>query len=386
MMSDRLEERLYLSVPHMSEASLRYVQEAFATNWLTTMGPNLVALEEAASELVGCSTVGISSGTAGLHLALRLVGVEAGDEVVTPSLSFAASANPICYQGATPVFMDSDEATWNLDPNLLERFLKKRAEVNRLPKAVMVVHLFGQPAAMDEVLEICQSYELPVIEDAAESLGARYHGRHPGTLGDVGIFSFNGNKMITGTTGGMLVTAREGWAEKAKKWSQQALDADPEGVKNYVHSELGYNYRMSNVIAGIVRGQFEVLGDRVAARRAVFDRYVAAFADLPGWEPQPEAEGCLHSRWLSCFTVDEAAFGMSAYDVIRFLETKNVESRPVWRPMHLQPLYESFEMIGGEVAETLNRTGICLPSSSSLTEEEQNVVIELVKLAGRRGS
>ncbi|NCF91716.1 MAG: aminotransferase class I/II-fold pyridoxal phosphate-dependent enzyme [Verrucomicrobiaceae bacterium] len=370
----------------MSEASLRYVEEAFATNWLSTVGPNLVALEEAAGALVGCSTVGISSGTAGLHLGLRLVGVEAGDEVVTPSLSFAASANPIRYEGAVPVFMDSDRETWNLDPNLLADFLKKRAEVNRLPKAVMVVHLFGQPAAMHEILEICQSYALPVIEDAAESLGSRYHGKHPGTLGDVGVFSFNGNKMITGTTGGVLVSKSAGWTEKAKKWSQQALDPDPEGVKNYVHSELGYNYRMSNVVAGIVRGQFEVLEDRVAARRAVFDRYVDAFADVPGLTSQPEAEGCLHSRWLSCFIVDEAAFGMSAYDLIRFLETKNVESRPVWRPMHLQPLYAKCEMIGGEVAETLNRTGICLPSSSSLTEEEQNVVIELVKSVGRRGS
>ena len=186
-MSDRLKERLYLSVPHMSEASLRYVEEAFATNWLTTMGPNLVALEEAASDLVGCPTVGISSGTAGLHLALRLVGVEAGDEVVTPSLSFAASANPICYQGAVPVFMDSEWSSWNLDPSLLADFLKKRSAMNRLPKAVMVVHLFGQPAAMNEILDICQSYELPVIEDAAESLGARYYGRHPGTMGDVGV-------------------------------------------------------------------------------------------------------------------------------------------------------------------------------------------------------
>ena len=379
-----LKERLYLSVPHMSEASLRYVEEAFATNWLSTVGPNLVALEEAASTMVECPAVAISSGTAGLHLALRLVGVEAGDEVVTPSLSFAASANPIRYQGAVPVFIDSDPISWNLDPTLLEAFLRERAAVNRLPKAVMVVHLFGQPAAMDEILEICQHFELPVIEDAAESLGARYQGRHPGTLGDVGVFSFNGNKMITGTTGGMLITAREDWAEKAKKWSQQALDPDPEGVKNYVHSELGYNYRMSNVVAGIVRGQFEVLEDRVAARRAVFDRYVEAFAGVPGLTPQPEAEGCLHSRWLSCFVVDEASFGMSCYDLIRFLETKNVESRPVWRPMHLQPFYQKCEMVGGEVAETLNRKGICLPSSSSLTVAQQNVVIDLVRTANGR--
>lgn len=380
-----LKERLYLSVPHMSEASLSYVQDAFETNWLSTVGPNLVALEEAASTLVGYPAVAISSGTAGLHLGLRLVGVEPGDEVVTPSLSFAASANPIRYQGAVPVFMDSDEATWNLDPNLLEGFLKKRAEVSRLPKAVMVVHLFGQPARMDEILEICERFELPVIEDAAESLGARYKGKHPGTLGDVGVFSFNGNKMITGTTGGMLVTSQAGWAERARKWSQQALDPDPDGVKNYVHSELGYNYRMSNVIAGIVRGQFEVLEDRVRARRAVFDRYVSGLAGVPGWVAQPELadEGCRHSRWLSCFTVDEDAYGMSAYDLIRFLETKNVESRPVWRPMHLQPLYEGFEMVGGEVAERLNRTGICLPSSSSLTQEDQQYVIDLIVTAGK---
>ncbi len=384
-MIDRLKERLYLSVPHMSEASLRYVEEAFATNWLSTVGPNLVALEEAASALVGCPVVGISSGTAGLHLGLRLVGVEAGDEVVTPSLSFAASANPIRYQGAVPVFMDSDWRSWNLDPNLLSEFLKKRAAVNRLPKAVIVVHLFGQPARMAAILEICQRYEVPVIEDAAESLGARYRGAHPGTLGEVGIFSFNGNKMITGTTGGMLVTKREAWAEKARKWSQQAVDPDPEGVKNYVHSELGYNYRMSNVIAGIVRGQFEVLEERVLARRAVFDRYVAAFEDVPGLEPQPELEeeGCRHSRWLSCFTVDEEAFGRSCYDLIRLLAEHNVESRPVWRPMHLQPLYEGFEMVGGEVAERLNRTGICLPSSSSLTQEEQDYVIDLIVTAGK---
>jgi pyridoxal phosphate-dependent aminotransferase EpsN len=379
---DPLSKRLYLSVPHVSEASLRYVEEAFATNWLSTVGPNLNALEEAATMMVGCKSVAISTGTAGLHLALRLAGVEAGDEVVTPSLSFVASANPIRYQGAVPVFVDSEPTTWNLDPQLLAEFLKKRAAVNRLPKAVMVVHLFGQPASMDEILDICQRYGVAVIEDAANSLGARYHGRHPGTLGDVGMFSFSGNKVITGTTGGMLVTGREDWAAKAKKWSQQAADPDPEGVKNYVHSELGYNYRMSNVVAGIVRGQFEVLEDRVSARRAVFDRYVAAFEGVPGLEPQPEAEGCRHSRWLSCFVVDEAAFGMSCYDLIRFLETMNVESRPVWRPMHLQPLYQGCEMIGGEVAERLNRTGICLPSSSSMTEAEQDFVIGLIRSVG----
>ncbi len=380
---ERLKERLYLSVPHMGGSELNYVRDAFDTNWLSTVGPNLTALEREVEALVGCSAAALSSGTAGLHLALRLVGVGEDDEVVTPTLSFAASANAIRYLGGVPVFLDSDHATWNMDPNLLESFLKKRAASNRLPKAVMVVHLFGQPAAMREIQQLCDRYALPLVEDAAESLGALYEGKHPGALADVGVYSFNGNKMITGTTGGMLVSPNGDWVAKARSWSSQALDPDPEGVSNYVHSELGYSYGMSNVVAGIVRGQLEVLDQRVTQRRRVFERYVQGLESLPEWQPQPEASRCRHSRWLSCFLLDESRSSITAYDVMRFLAALNVESRPVWRPMHLQPLYQRFEVVGGEVAEQLNRCGICLPSSSSMSAELQSFVVEAVKQASK---
>lgn len=377
--------RIHLSKPHVGEAEFGYVRQAFESNWLSTVGPNLDALEAAFERLVGLPAVALSCGTAGLHLGYRLLGVEPGDEVLTPTLTFAASCNPIRYLGARPVFLDSERHTWNLDPGLLEETLRRRARDNRLPRAVSVVHLFGQPAALDEILAVCARYEVPVVEDAAESLGARYRGRHPGTFGEVGVFSFNGNKIITGTSGGMLVSPRRDWVETARFWSTQARDPDPEGLKNYVHSELGFNYRLSNVLAGIVRGQLEVLDLRVQQRREVFHRYRQAFADLPGIEPQPEALSptpgapSLHTRWLSCFLVEEAEFGVSAADLIRHLEAANIESRPVWKPMHTQPLYRGCECLGGAVAEDLNRRGVCLPSSSSLTEEEQAFVIDRVR-------
>jgi pyridoxal phosphate-dependent aminotransferase EpsN len=406
----------------MGDAELRYVQEAFAQNWLSTVGPNLDALEAAFQERVGLPAVALASGTAGLHLGYRLLGVGPGDEVLTPTLTFAASCNPVVYLGARPVFLDSERRTWNLDPDLLAEELRRRAARGRLPRAVSVVHLFGQAADLDPIVEICARYEVPLLEDAAESLGARYRGRHPGTFGVVGVYSFNGNKIITGTSGGMLVSPRAEWVARARHWSTQARDPDPAGVKNYVHSELGYNYRLSNVLAGIVRGQLEVLELRVRQRRAVFERYREALADLPGLEPQPEwrgagrpvgPEGCpteevrpaggdgragadpksadqtpefLHTRWLSCFLVDERRFGLSAGDLIRALEAANIEARPVWRPMHTQPLYRGCECVGGAVAEDLNRRGICLPSSSCLSEAEQAFVIEQVRAAHFRAA
>lgn len=387
-----------LSVPHMGGAERRYVEEAFASNWLSTVGPNLRSLEEGCTRDLGRPCVALSSGTAGLHLALRLAGVRPGDEVATQSLTFVASANPILYERAVPVFVDSDRGTWNMDPNRLEEFLAERARVNRLPRAVVVVHLFGQPADLEALCSICRRYGVTLIEDAAESLGARYRGEHPGTVADIGVFSFNGNKMITGTTGGLLVASDSGRVEKARHWSTQARDPDPAGVNNYVHTEAGYNYRMSNVVAGIVRGQWEVLPLRVRQRRRVFERYVAAFSDLEGITPQPDPPGAtagpdesgvpagatFHSRWLSCFLISEERFGRSAWDLIRWLEAANVESRPVWRPMHLQPLFAASERVGGEVAEDLNRRGICLPSSSSLTEEDQDFVIRAVRAAAGR--
>lgn len=393
----RAHKRILLSVPHMGGTEFRYVQEAFNTNWLSTAGPNLTELEKAFQSLVGRPAVALSSGTSGLHLALRASGIRPGDEVVTQSLTFVASTNPILQEHARPILIDSDRATWNIDNNLLSDFLSRRARENRLPKAVMVVHLFGQPASIDDLLGICAQYEIPLIEDAAESLGSRYSGRHPGTFGHIGVYSFNGNKMITGTTGGMLVTQDPALAARVRHWSTQARDPDPSGINNYIHTEAGYNYRMSNVIAGIVRGHLEVLPQRVCQRRAIFERYRQALADIPGIEPQPDAPGAtagpesgrmsegatFHSRWLSCFVVDESRFGMSAPDLIRYLEQANVESRPVWRPMHLQPLFASAERIGGQVAEDLNRRGICLPSSSSLSDADHQFVIDVIRAAYR---
>jgi pyridoxal phosphate-dependent aminotransferase EpsN len=268
-----------------------------------------------------------------------------------------------------------------MDPNLLADFLRERARKNRLPKAVTVVHLYGQSADLDPILSLCEQYGLPLIEDAAEALGALYKGKQVGTMGDIGIYSFNGNKIITGTAGGMLVSTRKEWVDKARFWSTQARDPDPLGANNYVHSQLGYNYRLSNVLAGIVLGQLDVLPKRVEQRRAVAFRYRDAFADLPGLEFMPQASYGLHTNWLSCFLLDEKEFGMSSTDLIRFLGEANVEARAVWKPMHTQPLYEGYECIGGAVAEDLNRRGVCLPSSSCLTEQEQQFVIDRVREA-----
>jgi pyridoxal phosphate-dependent aminotransferase EpsN len=368
-----VKKRIYLSTPHLGGTELAYVQEAFASNWLSTVGPNLDALEAKFSELLGRPVVALASGTAAMHLALKLLGIKEGDEVVTPTLTFCASCNPLLYERAVPIFMDSDYLSWNLDPNILAEFLKKRAKVNRLPKAVTVVHLFGQTADLDPILETCRLYELPLIEDAAEALGAQYKGKVPGSLGELGVFSFNGNKIITGTSGGLLVAERKDWIDKARYWSTQARDPG----MNYLHSELGYNYRLSNVLAGIVRGQLEVLDCRVNQRRAVAFRYRDALQEI-GLALMPQAPYGLHTNWLSCFLIDEQRFGLSQFQLIKHLEKANIESRPVWKPMHTQKLYESYECIGGSVAEDLNRRGICLPSSSSLTTQEQDFVIDRI--------
>jgi pyridoxal phosphate-dependent aminotransferase EpsN len=365
--------RIYLSAPHMGGNELRYVQDAFESNWLSTAGPNIDALEREFSAHIGLPSVGLASGTAAMHLAIRLLGLREGDEVITPTLTFAASCNPLLYERAVPVFIDSERTSWNLDPNLLAEFLAKRARANRLPKAVTAVHLFGQSADLGPLLEICQRYELPLIEDAAEALGAEYKGRPPGSFGDIGIFSFNGNKIITGTSGGMLASRRKEWVDKARYWSTQARDP---GV-NYLHSEVGFNYRMSNVIAGIVRGQLEILPQRVQQRRAIAFRYRDALAPL-GLSLMPQATFGLHTNWLSCFLIDEAKFGLTQFQLIKHLESFNIESRPVWRPMHLQKLYQNYECIGGSVAEDLNRRGICLPSSSSLSPHDQQFVIDTI--------
>lgn len=370
-------KRILLSVPHMGGAEEGYVHEAFASNWLSTVGPNIAAFEKEFESRIDLPGVALASGTAGIHLGLRLLGVGPGDEVFCPTLTFVAGCNPIRYLGAEPVLLDSDYATWNLDPNILEDALRDRAQQGRLPRAVVVVDLYGQCADLEPILELCGRYGVAVLEDAAEALGSTYKGRPAGTFGDIGVFSFNGNKIITTTGGGLVASRNRAWVEKARFWSQQARDP---GLA-YEHSEMGYNYRMSNVLAGIGRGQLEVLDLRVQQRRAIAFRYRDAFRDLPGISLMPQAAYGLHTNWLSCFLIDEKEFGLSRDALIGALDEANVESRPVWKPMHLQPLYAGCERYGGEVAEDLFRRGICLPSSSSLTEEEQLYVINCVRKA-----
>lgn len=367
--------RIFLSVPHMSGKEIEFVKEAFATNWLSTVGPNINAFEREFEAVLGAPTVAVSSGTAAMHLGLRLLGVGPGDEVFCPTLTFVATVNPIRYLGAEPVFIDSHPATWNMDPRLLAAALSDSDARGKLPRAVIVVHLYGQCAEMDSILAVCRKFGVPVLEDAAEALGATYKGRSAGRLGDVGVFSFNGNKVITTTGGGMLVSQNRAWMEKARYWSQQARDP---GLV-YQHSELGYNYRMSNVLAGIGRGQLEVLDLRVRQRRAIAFRYRGAFSDLPGIALMPQANHGLHTNWLSTFLIDERVFGLSRDALIRELDKENVESRPVWKPMHRQPLYAACPCYGGKVAEDLSSRGICLPSSSSLGESDQLRVIDVVR-------
>ncbi len=361
----------------MSGREEKYVREAFRSNWLSTAGPNLVGLEREFSERIGLPSVALASGTAGIHLGVKLLGIGPGDEVMVSTLTFAASCNPILYEQGKPIFMDSEASSWNLDPELLADFLNRRAAVNRLPKALIVVHLFGQAANMDPILRACGEYGLPVLEDAAEALGTLYRGRPAGALGDIGVFSFNGNKIITCSGGGMLVSRNRHWVEKARFWGTQARDPNV----NYVHSEKGYNYRLSNVLAGIARGQLQVLDERVAQRRAIAFRYRHELRDVPGFKLMPQAEYGVHTNWLSCFLIEPGEFGLTQHELLCALDAANIEARPVWKPMHTQKLYRGYECVGGETAEDLNRRGICLPSSSNLTPEEQEFVIDCIREA-----
>jgi pyridoxal phosphate-dependent aminotransferase EpsN len=317
----------------------------------------------------------VSSGTAAIHLGLRLLGVQPGDEVFCSDLTFVAMCNPVRYLCAEPVFLDSDRATWHLDPNVLEDALRNRAEKHNLPRALVVAHLYGGSADLDPIVALCERYGVPILEDAAEALGARYRDQPVGTLGDLGVYSLNGNKIITATGGGILVSSNRAWIEKARFWSQQARDRGA----SYQHSELGYNYGFSNVLAGIARGQLQVLDHRSVERRGVAFRYQRAFAGLAGITLMPQPEWGFHTNWLSCFLINEREFGASRDSLIRRLQEANIESRPVWKPMHLQPLYSGCERFGGAVAAELHRHGICLPSSSSLAEEDQLRVVKIVR-------
>lgn len=372
MTSSALPPRIYLSSPDLGTEEQRFVQEAFDTNWIAPLGPNVDGFELEFGKIVGSPyAAALSSGTAGLHLAMILCGVKPGDDVIVSSLTFVASVNPILYCGARPVFIDSEPDSWNMDPELLREALEAGAKKGKLPSAVVLVHLYGQSADIDPILALCNEYDVPLIEDAAEALGATYKGRAPGIDGRFGIYSFNGNKIITTSGGGMLVSHDAEAIDHARKLATQARDPAP----HYQHTEVGYNYRLSNICAGIGRGQLLTLEDKVQKRRRNFDRYVEALGHLPGVKFAPESEWGRHTRWLSCLTVDPKVAPTNRETIREHMLTLNIEARPVWKPMHMQPIFEQDACFGGAVSEKLFEDGLCLPSGSNLTDEEHARVV-----------
>lgn len=363
---------ILLSTPHMGEHERELLLAAFDSNWIAPLGEHVDGFEAELAGFVGGGHVAaLSSGTGALHLALSILGVGPGDEVIVSSLTFAASANPVRYLGATPRFIDSERSSWNLDPALLAEELEVLGREGKLPKAVIAVDLYGQCADYDQLRSICMGYGIPIIEDAAEALGSTYKGRPAGTLGDLGVFSFNGNKIITTSGGGALWASREKWIERARFLATQARDPAP----HYQHSTIGYNYRLSNLLAAVGRGQLQVLPERVAARRKNFDFYREHLGQIPGVELMPETNGT-SNRWLTALTIDPAAFGASREEVRLHLADKKIEARPVWKPMHLQPVFKDFPMRGGAVGEDLFERGLCLPSGSNLSEDDLGRVVE----------
>lgn len=379
-----IEKPILLSTPHMGDTELAFVEEAFRTNWIAPLGPNVDAFEKDIAGIAGVAhAAALSSGTAALHLALVLLGVGPGDRVFCSSFTFAASANPIAYQGAQPVFIDAEAESWNMSPRALERALAQAKATNQLPKAVMVVNLYGQSADMDAILSLCDAYGVPMVEDAAESLGATYKGRPSGSFGKLAAFSFNGNKIITTSGGGMLLSDDADLIARARFLSTQARDPAP----HYEHSVIGYNYRMSNILAGVGRGQLQVLDERVAARRAVFDAYVAGLADVPGIDWMPEPEWSYSTRWLSTCTIDPAVHRLGATALVERLGAEMIEARPLWKPMHRQPVFAGTDYItdgNTSVSDRLFENGLCLPSGSNMRADEIDRVIEMVrKVLGR---
>ena len=363
-------KKLLLASPHMSEESfeLDYVHEAFRTNWIAPLGANVDGFENELCEKVGAGYgAALSSGTAGIHLALLAAGVGSGDVVFCQSLTFAATANPILYTGARPVFIDSDEKTWNMDPAALEEAFRRYK-----PKAVIVVHLYGLCADLDPIVKLCRQHGTVLIEDAAESLGTTYKGRHTGTFGDYGVFSFNGNKIITTSGGGMVVSDNEERIAKIKFWATQSKDP----ARHYQHSEIGYNYRLSNVLAGIGRGQLKVLDKRVEKKREIFALYQRELGGLPGIGFMPSNDFDASNRWLSCVTLNSS---ITVEEVIVALEEKGIESRPVWKPLHMQPVFSGCDRIGGSVSEQIFTHGVCLPSDTKMTIEQQLEVVDILK-------
>lgn len=377
-------KRIYLSPPHMGGNEIKYIQEAFDTNWIAPAGPNITAFEEEICDYVDIKhALALSSGTSGIHLALKYLGVKTGDYVFCSTLTFAASCNPIMYEKAIPVFIDSEPNTWNMSPDALERAFEWAKKENKMPKAVVIVDLYGQSADYEKLLPICKHYKVPVVEDAAEALGATYKGKKCGTFGKIGVFSFNGNKIITTSGGGMAVSNDKKAIDKMRFWSTQAR----EPVRHYEHKEIGYNYRMSNICAGIGRGQLEVLDDRIPIRKKTYERYKQGFSDLPT-TMMPVYEKGDPNYWLSVITIDKNS-KVKPEDIIIALEENNIESRPVWKPMHMQPIYRDFPFFPNtkectntdydSVSQDLFERGICLPSGTAMTDEDLDRVIEIVR-------
>ncbi|CAN5362481.1 aminotransferase class I/II-fold pyridoxal phosphate-dependent enzyme [soil metagenome] len=372
--------RIYLSPPDVGDSERALLVEAFDSNWIAPLGPHVDAFEsELAQRCCVAHVAALSSGTAALHLALHMLGVGPGDDVLTATLTFAATANAITYVGARPVFVDADASTWQLDPDLLADELSHRAAHDRLPAAVLTVDLYGQCSDYDRILAVCDNYEVPVIEDAAEALGATYRGRPAGSFGTMAALSFNGNKIITTSGGGALLSDDEALVARARFLATQARDPAP----HYEHSTIGFNYRLSNLLAAVGRGQLAGLDTKVASRRRVNDRYRAGLGGLPGVSFMPEADYGEATFWLTCLTLDAEAFGATREDVRLALAEREIEGRPLWKPMHLQPVFADAPTVGGSVAADLFQRGLCLPSGSNLTEVEQDEVIEVVRSCSR---
>lgn len=369
--------KIWLSSPHMGNEEFNFVKEAFDTNWIAPLGPHVNNFEHDLESFTGAKyAAALSSGTAAIHLALIMLGVMPGDEVICQSFTFSASANPIAYLGAIPVFVDSEAETWNMCPDLLEEAIKDRIAKGKKPKAIIPVHLYGMPAKIERIMTIAAQYDIPVIEDAAEALGSSVDNKAAGTFGIMGVLSFNGNKIITTSGGGALISNDGKLIEQARFLATQARDAAP----HYQHSQIGYNYRMSNVCAGIGRGQMIVLKERVMQRRKVYETYLEQLADMPGITFLPEPKGYKSNRWLTTVLIDPLRSNGITRETIRLaLEKENIESRPLWKPMHLQPVFENYPAYINNTSEKLFDKGLCLPSGSNLILEDLKRVIDIIK-------
>ncbi len=373
-----MKQKIWLSSPHMSGNEIKYIEDAFKENWVAPLGPNVDGFENELSEYLNVKSVAaLASGTAALHLALIILGIKKDDEVLVSSFTFSASVNPIVYQCAVPVFIDSEKDTWNMSPELLEKAIKDRIKKGKKPKAIILVHLYGMPAKVDEIMQIAEKYDIPVVEDAAEALGSTFKGKKLGTFGTFGILSFNGNKIITTSGGGALLSDNEKYIEKARFLATQARDAAP----HYQHSEIGYNYRMSNIVAGIGRAQLGILNERVESRRKNHEFYKNIFRNINGISFLEEPNSDFYSNfWLTTILIDKEKNGGISSETLRLaFEKENIETRPLWKPMHLQPIYKKYPKYLNGVSEKLFEIGLCLPSGSNLTEDDKTRIKNVIK-------